>query len=200
MLGKPVIWLFLNMFQNDYNCWELSSKTLFLHVFGLFITKCAKTHAKRRIFTKIKMTHYYIYNSKIHLKSWSTLQKGHKQWIIWYLSLLEQVLWHLSKIEISHQNAIFCRFFAISSKNVWKRFQTAVISTKSKIQDIGSIFQKKWGKSTSMSKNAVFACLIPKQHLLRRFPLHLPKKFFTKIAIFCTFFTFYAQNVSKRMQ
>ena len=84
MQGKPVIWRFFSMFQNNYKCWELSPKTLFFALFSHIITKCAKTHAKSRFFTKIKRTHYYKYNFKAHLKSWNTLQKGHKHWFKWY--------------------------------------------------------------------------------------------------------------------
>ena len=69
--AKLVIWLFFNMFQNTYNSQELSPKTLFLHVFRLYCTIFAKTHAKRSITTKIYMTHYSKYNSKTHWKSWN---------------------------------------------------------------------------------------------------------------------------------
>ena len=168
--AKYVIWLFFNMLQNTYNSQELSPKTLFLHVFRLYCTIFAKTHAKRSITTKIYMTHYSKYNSKTHWKSWNmtaNCKKSRKT--MNYMTFVSPGLGckALSKITISHQKRYFCTFFAFSAQNDSKPMQALVIWTKSKIQDYGLNLQIYKEKSSFMRINAVCTRFSLLQHETR---------------------------------
>ena len=94
-------------------------------------------HAKRGIFTK---NNYTMQDDSLlqtlNENHETYYKKGEKEWITRHLCLLGQVPTHLPKGKFLTENAVFARFFALLERNVSTIMYTAVISTKSKIQDI----------------------------------------------------------------
>ena len=138
----------------------ITKNAFFLQVFSHFIAKCAKTHAKSRIFTKIKITHYYKCNCKTHLKSWNALQKGHKQWSKWYFHSGTGSKTFSKKLKFLTKT-LFLQIFCLFVKKCVKTLANCSNLNKKQNSRHWLNFPKIERKSSSMSRNAVFARILP---------------------------------------